>query len=199
MSALHSNTSSPVTNIGRARIEEIDPAKKYIGVLGQITYMYIHSHFHKYLKCCKQRIIKYLATVSAIPMGFISTRSLEAPVSVKIWPTVYASLLLAKLNDYNFEFECLFPHMYKSTCLHFVAGVWWPFFILLGPMTSSVVSYYLGSFLLSVCPGLITFCIFICYVLIGVSLQGLVESCLLSKDELLTPNTKIGENWTSRF
>ena len=43
--------------------------------------------------------------------------------------------------------------------------------------------------LLSVCPRLITFFrIFVLYVLIGVSLQDMVESCLLSKDALLNPN-----------
>ena len=42
---------------------------------------------------------------------------------------------------------------------------------------------------------IIFFCIFIFYVSIGVLLKGMVESCLLSEDELLT----IGENWTSKF
>ena len=32
------------------------------------------------------------------------------------------------------------------------------------------------------------FCIFICYVLLGVLLKGKVENSLLSKYELLTPN-----------
>ena len=41
---------------------------------------------------------------------------------------------------------------------------------------------------LSVCPGLITFLYFHFYVLIGVLLKGMVESCLLFNDELLTPN-----------
>ena len=68
-------------------------------------------------------------------------------------------------------------------------------------------------YVLSICPRLICFCIFNFYVLFGLVLEGVVESCLLSKDELLTPNidevmvvwifrmraqnTKIGENWTS--
>ena len=38
---------------------------------------------------------------------------------------------------------------------------------------------------LSVCPGLI---IFFCVFIFIVSLKGMVESCLLSKYELLTPN-----------
>ena len=42
--------------------------------------------------------------------------------------------------------------------------------------------------LLSVCLGLITLLYFHFYVLIGVLLKGVVKSCLLSKDELLTPN-----------
>ena len=41
---------------------------------------------------------------------------------------------------------------------------------------------------LSVCLGLITFWYFHFYVFIGVLLKGVVGSCLLSKDDLLTPN-----------
>ena len=51
-------------------------------------------------------------------------------------------------------------------------------------------SIKLVNLVLSVCSGLITFCIFIFYVLIGVLLQDMVESflLLLFKDELLTSN-----------
>ena len=42
---------------------------------------------------------------------------------------------------------------------------------------------------MSVYPGLITVFVFsFFYVLIGVLLKGMAESCLLSKDEVLTPN-----------
>ena len=41
---------------------------------------------------------------------------------------------------------------------------------------------------LSVCPGRLTFLYFHFYVLIGVLLKGMVESSLLSKDELLIPD-----------
>ena len=42
--------------------------------------------------------------------------------------------------------------------------------------------------ILSVWPGLTTFLYFHFYVLIGVLLKGIVASCLLSKDELVTPD-----------
>ena len=43
-------------------------------------------------------------------------------------------------------------------------------------------------FRLFVCPGLILFLYFHCYVSIDVVLKSTVESCLLSKDEPLTPD-----------
>ena len=49
-------------------------------------------------------------------------------------------------------------------------------------------AYVLSTYILSVCPGLIFFCIFTCCVLFGVLLEGMVDSSLLSKDESLTPN-----------
>ena len=42
---------------------------------------------------------------------------------------------------------------------------------------------------LSVCPGLVILLYFHFYVSIDVLWKGMVESCLLSKDELLTPNS----------
>ena len=42
--------------------------------------------------------------------------------------------------------------------------------------------------LLSVWGKEIFFCIFVFYVSIGVLLKGMIKSCLLSKDEALTPN-----------
>ena len=46
----------------------------------------------------------------------------------------------------------------------------------------------MGLTLLSVCPELIFFCIFIFYVLTVLLLKDMGESFLLSKDEPLTPN-----------
>ena len=73
---------------------------------------------------------------------------------------------------------------------------------------------HMQTLILSVCPGLILFCIFIFYVIIDVLWKGMVKSFLLSKEEPLTlkidklwgfeflkegPKIRkeIGENWTS--
>ena len=48
----------------------------------------------------------------------------------------------------------------------------------------------LETVVLSICPGLITVLCFHFYVLIGMLLQSIVESCLVSKYELQTPNVE---------
>ena len=90
-------------------------------------------------------------------------------------------------------------------CFFLVSRFWSPWSFLSGHRTNSsetecgtyvsLVSFVSGSSsfsisvnLLSVCPGLIFFCTFIFYVLFGVLLEGVVDSSLLSKDELLTPD-----------
>ena len=57
--------------------------------------------------------------------------------------------------------------------------------IMVSPQTDSTLFLL---YVLSVCPGLIFFCIFIFYVFTIVLSKGMSESFLLSEDKSLTPN-----------
>ena len=88
-----------------------------------------------------------------------------------------------------FEESCLFSSKLFSFLQKFFLCTFYQKDLKRIPKSPISMTLHLLEFLLSVSPGLITyFCIFIVYVLIGVLLKDMVESCLLSKDELLTPN-----------